>query len=297
VVYTRRMLTETRKGEVAAFSSAFLWSAFPVLTVVTVSQLAPLFTAAIATLIAAVFFALVLTRRKRWGELLLRTAWFDMAMATLFIGIVFYGLTFTGFRFTTPGNGAVVGQMEIFFTFLIVNILWKHERFVPAHAAGALLMVIGALFILLPKWSGRLNAGDLIILIATMAPPVGNVYAQRARRAVSGETLMFVRSAAGCIFLFLLAFLFEPVPPAAALTGAWWLLALNGVFLLGISKLLWLEALHRLPISKTLGLTACGVFMTFVFAYVFLHQNVTMQQLLSAVPMIAGLVLLTRKEG
>lgn len=295
--YTPHMPTEIRKGELAALSSALLWSMFPVLTAVTVARLAPLFTAAIATAIAAAFFAGVLTWRKRWRELLLRSAWYDMVMATFFIGIVFYGLTFTGFRFTTPGNGAVVGQMEIFFTFLIVNILWKHERFVPAHAAGAFLMVIGALFILLPSWSGQLNAGDMIILAATMAPPVGNVYAQRARRAVSGETLMFVRSAVGCIFLFLLAFLLEPAPAAAALTSAWWLLLLNGVFLLGISKLLWLEALHRLPISKTLGLTACGVFMTFAFAYIFLRQNVTGQQLLSAFPMIAGLVLLTRKEA
>ncbi len=292
--YTPRMPTEIRKGELAALSSALLWSTFPVLTAVTVARLSPLFSAAIATAVAAVFFAVVLTVRKRWNELRLRSAWKDMAMATLFIGILFYGLIFTGFRFTTPGNGAVVALMEIFFTFVIVNILWKHERFVPLHAVGALLMITGALFILLPKWSGALNGGDLLILLATLFPPVGNVFAQRARRAVNGETLMFVRSAVGCAFLFALAFALERAPTMADITSVWWLLLVNGIFLLGLSKILWLEALHRLPIAKTLALTASEIFVTFLLAYVFLHQNVTPQQLWSAIPMICGLFLLMK---
>lgn len=289
------MPSETRKGELAAVTGALLWSGFPVLTAVTVAKLSPLYTAAIATAVSSLFFALMLTLRGRWHELRLRSAWNDMLLATFFIGIVFYALVFVGFRLTTPGNGAVVGLMEIAFTFLIVNVIWKHEKFIPLHAAGAGLMACGALFILLPGWRGGLNSGDLLILLATTSAPIGNIFAQRARKAVSGETLMFVRSSVGSVFLFLLAFSLERQPTPSALLSVWPHLLVSGVLLLGMSKILWLEAIHRIPIAKTLALTVGDLFITFLLAYVFLQQPVTPQQFLSVIPMVAGLVLLTRK--
>lgn len=288
------MTSRIRTGEVLAFGSAALSGAFPVLTAATVATLTPLYAAGIATAISSVFFACVLSLKGRWKEMLQRAAWGDMLATSMCIAVGYYGLLFTGLRYTTPGNGAVIGLLQIFFTVLIVNILWKHEPCSVRHAAGAACMVSGALLILLPQWSGQAHAGDLLIVFASMVAPVGNVYAQRARKIVSSETIMFVRSGIGFAFLLLLALIFEPRLQWTQLGAVWWQVALNGVFILGLSKIFWLEAIHRLPITKTLTLSMSGVLVTFALSYVFLGQQVTTAQLLSIPPMALGLWLLTK---
>ena len=216
-------------------------------------------------------------------------------MATFFIGVIFYGLVFTGYRFTSPGNGALVSLMEIFFTFLVVNLFWKHERFVPLHAFGGFLMFLGAILIIFPKTSGGWNSGDLLILLATVSSPIGNIYAQRARKMVSTDMLMFVRSVIGAIFLFALALILEPMPTLSAISHSFWFLVLNGIFLLGLSKILWIEAIHRLPIAKTVALTAVEVLLTLILAYLILGQKISHEQALSILPMLLGVFLLSRK--
>ncbi len=291
------MEIRTRKGELSACASAVLSGTFPVLTTATVATLQPLYAATVATAISSVFFACVLTARGRWKELGAVAAWKDMIGTTLCIAIGYYGLLFTGFRYTTPGNGAVIGLLQVLFTFVIVNALWRHERFSPRHAAGAACMVLGALCILLPQWSGKPNPGNLLIILATMIAPVGNVYAQRARRLVSAETIMFARSGIGCMFLFCLALSLEPLPNPNDFLGVWWQLLLNGIVVLGFSKILWIEAIHRLPIAQTISITMMGILVTFLLTYVFLRQAVTVAQLASIPPMIAGLWLLMKTSA
>lgn len=294
-VHSPSNFSEKQKGELAAFGAALLWSLFPIVTVLTVSALPPLYSAAIGTTLAALFFACMMVWRNHWSQLQRRAAWKDMLLATFFIGIVFYALMFIGYRFTSPGNGALVSLMEIFFTFVVVNLLWRHERFVPQHALGGACMFLGAALILLPDRAGEWNVGDIFILLATLSAPIGNIYAQRARRLVSADTLMFVRSVLSALFLFALAALLEPMPDVSAVGASFWLLLLNGVLLLGLSKILWLEAIHRLSIAKTIALTAVEVLLTLALAYVLLGQAITTEQALGVVPMLLGVFLLTRK--
>lgn len=290
------MLSQDRKGEFSAYGTAILWSLFPVVTVLTVSALSPLFTAAIATGFSALFFACVLSLRKHWSELRPRAPWKDMLLATFFIGILFYGFVFVGYRFTSAGNGAVVSLMEVFFTFLIVNVFLRHERLDPLHGLGALLMVIGALFVLLPHRTESWNIGDLFILVSTLFPPLGNVFAKRARELVSAETLMFVRSLIAAPFLLTFALILEPIPSASVLHSSLPYLLFSGIFLFGLSKILWIEAVHRLPITKTVALTEIEVVLTLLFAYLLLDQPVTAKQILGVLPMMVGLFLLTKKS-
>ncbi len=289
------MLSTQRTGELAAGGAALVWSFFPVVTVITVSALPPLTTAAIGTAFATLFFAVVVTTRKHWAELRIRAAWKDMLLATLFIGIIFYALVFTGYSLTTPGNGAVVSLMEIFFAFVILNLLWRHERFEPLHAIGGVMMGLGALIILIPKQTGGWNIGDLLIVLASAFAPIGNIYAQRARKLVSSDTVMFVRSCVSALFLLGLALIFEGGLQPSAIGQSFWLLAFNGIVLLGASKILWMEAIHRLPISKTVALTAIEVLLALILAYLLLGQIPTRDQLLSILPMFLGVFLLTRK--
>lgn len=289
--------SETRKGEFSAYGATILGSLFPLLTVLTVTKLPPLYAASIATGFAALFFACTLSCRKGWGQMRNgRSSWKNILLATLFNGVIYHGLIFSGFQFTSPGNGAVVGLMEIFFAFVIVNLLLRHERFIPSHLTGAFLMLSGALIILLPSWDGGMHIGDLLILLATAAAPLGTIFAQRARKAVSADMFMLIRSVISAVFLFILACMFEIAPMSSVWIASWWFLLLNGIFMMGLAKLLWVEAIHRLPITKTVALAPLGVMLTLVFAYLFLGEHITVQQAMSVVPMAYGMWLLTRKD-
>ncbi|MEK7218770.1 MAG: DMT family transporter [Patescibacteria group bacterium] len=289
------LLTPARKGELSIFLSAVLWSLFPVVTILTFTRITPLFSAAIGTLLAAVFFASILSARKRWHELALRDAWWDMVCTSFFIGVLFYGLMFTGLRFTTAGNGAILGQMEVFFSFLILGLFLKHEPISLRHALGGALMVLGAMIILLPKASG-FHGGDFFVMGATVFSPIGNTYAQKARRRVSTETIMFFRSVFSGLFLLLLAAILEPFPSRAALTVSLGFLLLNGIVLMGLCKILWIEGIHRIPITKAISLESIMPFFTLIVAYAVLGERVTPFQISGLLPIIAGIFLLTKKQ-
>ncbi len=277
------------------YGQVLVSSLFPVVIVTTVSAVSPLYAAAIGTGLAAVFFAITLTARRDWILPESGTVWRDILLVTFFNAVVFHGLVFIGFTYTSAGNGAVMGLMEVFFTFVIVNLLVKHERFIFIHALGAFFMAIGAFFILIPQWSGTVNVGDLLIILATASAPIGNIFAQRARKKSSAAMVMFVRSVVGALFLFLLAALFESLPAPSALASSWVPLIFSGFLYLGFSKILFLEAMHRLPIAKTISLSAIGIPLTLLFAWMFLGQNPTPEQIIATIPMIGGMALLLKK--
>jgi len=289
------MISEKQKGELSIVGKVLLSSLFPVMTVLTVSVVSPLYAAAIGTGLSAIFFAIVLTARRTWSFPASRTDWMNVLLATFFIGIVFYSLVFIGYKYTSAGNGTVMSLMEVFFTFIIVNLLVKHERFVLTHALGAFLMAIGALFILLPKWSGTINIGDLLIMLAAISAPVGNIFAQRARKRTSAEMLMMIRSVMSAFALFILAAIFESPPNLSALASAWLPLLITGFLILGLSKILFLEAIHRLSLAKTISLSAINIPMALLCAWIVLGQSPTGEQIAATLPMIGGMFLLLRE--
>jgi len=288
-------LQSHRLGEMSILAGALLWSLFPVVTILSYSTLTPLFTAAIATLFAAPFFALLLTLKGQWPLLLVRRAWKDILLTTFYIGILFYGFMFLGLKTTTAGNAAIMGQMETFFAFLLLGYWLHHERVMPAQLAGGMAMVLGAALILLPK-ADSWHPGDWLIVLATAFAPLGNKHAQAAREIVSSEVIMFYRSILSGLFLLLLAFVVEPRPELRALSASIGFLAINGFLLLGLSKILWIEGINRITITEATALTSITPLFTLLFAFLFLHERVTVLQIAGFLPIALGVVLLMKKR-
>ncbi len=282
-------------GEIFSISSALLGGLFPVITVLTFRTLPPILTASIVTGLSALLFAGILTVTHGWGPTLSRADVRDIAVVALVIGFVYYALSFLGLRYTTPGNASIVSFMEVFFTFLFLNVLTKHEPFVPRHLVGGMCMVAGASLILLPHSSGWYS-GDLIVLFAAMFPPLANAAAQRVRRRhVSSTYILFWRAAVAAPLLFILSRIFESSAPLSIdLTGIM-LLLVSGLLNMGLSKMFWMEALHRMPVTKSLSVLSIQPLFTLFFAYIFLRQSATTVQLLSLVPMAAGMFLLMKR--
>lgn len=287
-------ISEERKGDVAILIGGLLWGLFPIITVLSYRSIKPLTALAYSTLFSTIFFVVMLTIRGKWHELKRTDAWADIILTTLFIGILFYAFIFTGLKYTSPGNVSLIGLLEVFFSYLLFNV-WRREYFSSSHIIGSLLMVFGAGILFFPQVDG-LNKGDIFIVLSTIVAPFGNLFQQRARKKVSSETIMFGRSFLTTVSIFLIIQLFDEQAKIGEVRQGILFLIMNGVLLLGLSKILWIEGIHRISVTKANALSSITPLFTLIFAYIFLKQVPTIWQVVAFGPLFAGLILLTRSQ-
>ncbi|MBI2612376.1 DMT family transporter [Candidatus Kaiserbacteria bacterium] len=284
-------LTEQQKGEWYTFGGALFWAVFPVMVVLSYATLQSLVSLLWSTGLAALFFAAVMTYRKRWGEIQNPRLWKNVLMVTLFIGVLFYSLYYIGLETTSPGNVAIITLFEVFTSFVFFR-LFRGERLSFDYALGAIFMVIGAAIVLAPNFAG-VRVGDFIVLAATFFAPAGNYFQQRAREIASAESIMFLRSTLSLFPIFALVYFFGQKSSSADIVSASLFLIVNGILLLGLSKLFWIEAIHRISVTKATALSSIAPFFTLLVAWVALSQEPTLPQLLSLIPFVLGTLLLT----
>ena len=284
-------LSERRKGEWYIFFGTFLGGFFPVITVLSFETVPSLISLGWCTLIAALFFGIIVTYKRRWGELGDPRLWRYVFYITVSISILYYGLFFIGLTKTLPGNAAIIDLFAVFTTFVFFNVL-RGEHISSSYKVGALLMVIGACIVLARDFSG-VNVGDVLILAATACVPIGNLFQQKARLIASSETILFLRSILAAPVIFVLAYAFDQHASFADLRGSALFLLVNGVLILGLSKIFWIEAIHRIPVTKGQALSSAAPLVTLLFAWLLLNQAPNVWQLASLIPLILGILLLT----
>jgi drug/metabolite transporter (DMT)-like permease len=282
----------TLKGDLNIIGEAVLWSLFPIVTILSFGSLNPITSLAWSTLFAAIFFGAVMLARGRGKELFAPQIWRYIFFISFFIGWLFYGFYFIGLKSTSSGNASIIALMELFFSYLLFNV-WKKQHFSGRHTIGAALMVFGALIILFPKNGWTLHSGDFLILIAAACAPMGNYFQQKARILVSSETILFLRSILTFPFFFLLAIALKTPATFSTLQKSFWLILLNGTIILGLSKIMWLEGIHRISVTRANAISSIGPLFTLLFAYLILNQQPTFWQLSAFAPMALGLWLLS----
>ncbi|TSC96528.1 MAG: hypothetical protein Athens101426_293 [Parcubacteria group bacterium Athens1014_26] len=290
-------ISEVVKGELMALVQAALWGLAPIIIVLSYLSLTPVASLALSTFFAAIFFAIILTIKKKWKDFAVRGIFKDLFFAAFFIGILLYSFYFMALKFTSPGNASLIGLMEIFFSYLFFNV-WKKEGFSPQHILGALMMVLGAAVVIYPKTHGLggLNKGDVLVFVSVIFAPFGNYFQKRLMRKISSEAIMFGRSVITLPFVILLAYFMRETISVYQVQKAFWFLIMNGVVFLGVTKLLWLASIHRISVTKSAALSSVAPAFTLVYAYLFLGQIPTIWQIFAFIPFCAGLVLLTRKS-
>ena len=284
-------VSEQRKGEGYIYLNSILWGFFPVVTVLTYNSIGSAVSLLWTDIFATVFFAGLMMYRGKLGELRNALLWKYGLLAALFIGVLYYGLVFIALEFTSPGNVAIIALLEVFTTFLVFNV-YEKESFSAEHALGSILMVAGACIVLVRDFSG-LNIGDLLVLAAVLFSPWGNVYQQRARKLFSSESIMFVRSLLSIPALAVLAYVLGQHASFDALRTSLPFLLINGILLLGLSKLFWIEAIHRISVTKSVALSSITPFLTLMIAWAVLGLTPNLWQVISLVPLTVGVLLLT----
>lgn len=263
---------------------------FPIVAIFTYSFLEPIFTYAYTVVVSSIFFTIVVIARKKYKEFK-KEALKDLLLTSFFITTMFV-LIFTGASYTTAGNVAVILFLQVLFSFLYFNLFGK-ENISNIHLLGAILMGIGAITILFPG-ELKLNYGDLLLLSASALAPIANLYQKRARGYVSSEVILAFRSIVAIPFLFALAYLLNTVPTEENLNNAFIWILINGVILMGLSKIFWIEGVFRISITKASAMAAFIPLFTLIFAYFALAEVPTIIQLIGVAPVLIGGFLITR---
>lgn len=284
-------MTREREGEVLMLGLSVLESWFPILSIVAISYVGALHTYMYSLVIAFFFYMAIMYKRDRFKELQNRAAYKDLLLTTFWITFLFI-LIFIGMRYTTAGNMAVIIFLQVLFSYLYFNVFGKEEMH-KIHLIGAFIMGIGALIILFPQ-NFEFNKGDWLILIAAAASPLANLYQKRAREYCSAETILGFRTLIGFPFVALLAYFLEP-----AVSYEDFMSALPYIFLIGTgvyvaAKLMWIEALNRLTITKLSAMLALLPVFTLIFAYLYLEEVPQFRQMMGIIPVIIGGYLITR---
>lgn len=280
-----------RKGEILIFFELIIWACFPVVTVLSYAKLPSIVSLLWVTIFSAVFFILIIAYKNTWAEFKNPLLWKYSALATLFIAILFYGLYFWGLTKTTAGNASIIALFEIFTSFLFFNVL-KKEHISVNRKLGAFFIVIGAVIVLAPNFTG-INAGDFLVLAATLFAPAGNYFTQKARKIASGASIMFLRSLIAIPFLFVLTQILNMHSNLTDIKSSLLFLFINGFIIFGFSKILWVEGINYISVTKAIALSSTAPILTLFLSWILLHQIPSIFQLTAFIPMILGILLLT----
>ena len=284
-------MTREREGELLMLGLTVLESWFPILSIVAMSYVGALHTYMYSLVIALFFYIAIMYKRKRFSELKNKAAYKDLLLTTFWITSIFT-LIFIGMRYTTAGNMAVIVFLQVLFSYLYFNVLGK-EKMDRLHLIGAIIMVLGALIILIPE-DFTLNKGDMLILASAAMAPIVNLYQKRARVYCSAETILGFRTVVGLPFVALLAYLLEPSVSYENFMSAlpYLFLIATGVYV--AAKIMWIEALNRMSITKLSAMLALMPMMTLFFAYIYLDEVPDFRQLVGIVPVLVGGYLITK---
>ena len=284
-------MTQEREGELLMVGLAMIESWFPILSIVSMSYIGALHTYTYSLIIALVFFIVIMFKRDRFKELKNKEAYKDLLLTSFWITTLFL-LVFIGMQYTTAGNMAVIIFLQLLFAYLYFNVIGK-EKMDNVHLIGAFIMGVGALIILVPD-DLSFNKGDLLILAGAAIAPFANFYQKRARTYCSSETILGFRTVVGLPFVAVLAWYFEPSTTYETFVFALPYLLIIGIAVYVISKIMWIEALHRISITKVSAMMGLVPIMTLLFAYLYLDEVPEFRQILGILPVLVGGYFITK---
>jgi drug/metabolite transporter (DMT)-like permease len=285
-------LKETQVGEIFIWLEVTTWAFFPILTSILIQILPPIFSLGISTLLAGLFLLAYTIYKKNLPELINKHAIKDTLIATLILGVIYYSLYTIALQSTTPNNIALLGLTQLLFTILYFGIITKKEPQTIKSLFGTILILCGTLIIVI-KQGFQFNPGDLLIIFANALCPFANNSIQKARKHISASSILTIRSLVAGIFILLLSFIIEKPTNLNFTNTAILIILINGTIMLSLSKIFWVEGIHRIHISKGLTFGATGPAFTMIFSFFILNQAPTLKQILGFIPMIIGVYLIT----
>ncbi len=278
------------------FFEVLTWAIFPLLINTSNNILPPLFFAGTSLIIAGLFLLFFVILRGKIKDFINKKALPYMLSATFFIVLVVFPLIFIAGQKTSPGNMSILGQSEVLFTFLFFGLL-GFEKITKNRIIGAILVLTGVLLILLKNFSGLFNVWDWIIVLACCFAPFGNFFQQKAIKLISSVSHVCFRNLIGGIILITASLFTEKINIHTTFSqNNIFLILTNGIVAFGLSKILFMEAIKRIDVSKALVLGASYPAFSIFLAFIFLQEIPTIEQIVGFIIIFIGVYFTTQNH-
>lgn len=217
-----------------------------------------------------------------------RSQWLEIAAAGTFLAL-HYLLWFESLNYTSIASSTVIVSMQPLFSIVLERVLLK-SRFRPAALAGCGIALLGSVIIGFGDFqiSGLSLLGDILAFVA--AGVIAGYYflGQTIRKEVSALTYSVLAYLASAVVL--LAYTLVRGEPLAGYSGQTWL-AFVGIALIATvgGQFVFNLLLKLLPASAVTMSILGEPVGTCILAYLFLHESISLRQLLGIVTIIGGL--------
>lgn len=263
------------------------------LTKIAVTAVAnPIVFTTLKNAIVAIFIIGIILGLRKWREIKSLTK--EQSIKLIAIGAIGgsvpFALFFTGLLKTSAINAALIHK-TLFLWVLLFAIPILKERITKLQWVG-----IGAIFaanLFIGGFVGfKLNAGELMILGATILWAVENIIAKKALKELSSITVAAARMTIGSFLLFLLVFWQGNVGMLSGMgTMQWGWTILTSLLLLGY-VFTWYTALKYAPATYVAMLIIPATLITNILSVIFITHSFTVSQLISSLLYVAGITLI-----
>jgi drug/metabolite transporter (DMT)-like permease len=281
-------------GYLSAIVAAVLFGSVSTLAKPIVSTINPIVLSSIIYLIAGLFFTPSASRArskitKKYYGLILTSA---VAGATI-APIIF----FVGLKLSTAADTALLANGETVFSILFALLIFNERLSRVGYIA--VTLILGGVFLVTTNLDFnssifKLNIGNVFVIASTIIWGLDNNICKIIVRRVDVSKLIQLKALIGGSILlgtvFILGIPFniqrEQLLPVVLL----------GVFGFAISLYLYLHSIKRIGVVKASSLLSLSAVFGLVFAIIFLHELISINQIIAISIMICGIQLMYSHE-
>ncbi len=242
--------------------------------------------------LVAVFILGIFIAFKRWSEIKSLTAkqWRQLVLVGIIGGALPFALFFTGLAQTSAINGALIHKTLFLFVALLA-IPFLKERMTWPQWIGIGIIFAANLFV--GGFTGfKFNAGELMILAATILWAVENIIAKKILTNISSLTVAGARMIFGSVLLIGYIILTNGFGEMAKLSGTKWVWVILTASLLVGYVLTWYTALKHAPATYVATLLVPATLVTNVLSALFITHAFSVSDLIMAIFYVGGLTLI-----
>jgi len=281
-------------GYVSAIVAAILFGSVSTIAKPMLSTIDPIMLSSIIYLIAGVFFTPVASKKRskitrRYYFLIVTSA---VAGATLAPVMFFLGL-----KLSTAADTALLANGETVFSILFALLIFK-ERLRPIGYVAVTLILFGVFLVTtnldFNSSIFRLNIGNVFVIASTIIWGFDNNICKIIARRIDVSKLIQLKALiGGCILLGTVIILEIPINIQSVQLIP---IVVLGVFGFAISLYLYLHSIKRIGVVKASSLLSLSAVFGLVFAILFLHEVISINQLIAILIMIGGIHLMYSHE-
>ena len=169
---------------------------------------------------------------------------------TLLQTVINYTLFYTGMNLVPGALGAVIVGAQPFVTAIVSRIMIKEERFTRAKVLTIVLGLAGIVLVSIGRqefhFGGQMElVGIGIIFLANISTATSNVLISKKGKNMNPLVLSSFSILTGGIFLFLVSFVVEDVPPKPIFPMQYWLVLIWLAFMSAFTFSRWYVLLQR----------------------------------------------------